>query len=287
MLYGAFIGDMVGVPYEFLPCKDRNFKMFTHYSRYSDDTIMTVAVADAMLQTIGYSEEDTLPVLEKTLQEWGKKYPGAGYGSAFGGWIYQSNPKPYNSWGNGSAMRVSSVAWLYNTLEEVEEKAKWTAEITHNHPEGIKGAQATAAAIFLARTGHSKKEIKSYIEEKYGYNLHRTCKEIRKSGYRFEVSCQKSVPESIICFLEGKDFEDTIRNAVFLNGDADTMACIAGAIAEAFYGVPDEFIVECRSRLTQECVDVVNRCERYNENPSGREVSKPSKLKLFLNKLKK
>lgn len=278
MLYGAFIGDIVGVPYEFQPCDTKDFKLFSPYSRYSDDTVMTVAVADAMVHSIGFTEEQTKVVLTEKLQEWGKKYPGAGYGSAFGSWLYFKDPKPYNSWGNGSAMRVSSVAWLYNTLEEVEEKAKWTAEITHNHPEGIKGAQATASAIFLARSGKSKKEIKAYIEEKYGYDLNRTIKEIKKSGYLFEVSCQKSVPEAIIAFLESDSFEDAIRNAVWLNGDADTQACIAGAIAEAFYGIPDNFMVECRSRLPQEFIDVHNICERYEQNPNSFEVPKPPRV---------
>ena len=162
MLYGAFLGDMIGVPFEFLPCTIRNFPIFTPYTRYSDDSVMTMAVAEAMIMTHGYSEEDALPVIVEQMQKYGKKYPGAGYGAGFGGWIYQKDPKPYGSWGNGSAMRVSSVGWFYDTLEETEERAKWTAEVTHNHPEGIKGAQATASAIFLARTGHSKKEIKEY-----------------------------------------------------------------------------------------------------------------------------
>lgn len=264
MLYGAFLGDMIGVPFEFLPCTIRNFPIFTPYTRYSDDSVMTMAIAEAMIMTHGYSEEDALPVIVEQMQKYGKKYPGAGYGAGFGGWIYQKDPKPYGSWGNGSAMRVSSVGWFYDTLEETEERAKWTAEVTHNHPEGIKGAQATASAIFLARTGHSKKEIKDYIEKKYGYDLSRTCKQIKQRGYGFNESCQKTVPESIICFLEGKDFEDVIRNAVFLNGDADTMACIAGAIAEAFFGgVPEGWITECTSRLPQDFLDTIKRSEDY------------------------
>lgn len=287
MLYGAFIGDMVGVPYEFLPCDTRDFKMFSEYTRYSDDSVMTMAIAEAMLETRGFTEEQALPVIVEKLQKYGRKYPGAGYGSAFGGWIHMSNPKPYNSWGNGSAMRVSSVAWLFDTLEEVEERAKWTAEVTHNHEEGIKGAQATASAIFLARCGKTKKEIKDYISNKYGYDLNRTCKQIKDAGYMFEVSCQKSVPEAIIAFLDGDSFEDVIRNAVFLNGDADTQACIAGSIAEAFYGIPEEFITECRSRLPEDFLNIIEKCEKYISDPASVELPKPpSKWEQFLSRLK-
>ena len=180
-------------------------------------------------------------------------------------------------------MRVSSVAWIYDTLEEVEQHAEWTAKVTHNHPEGIKGAQATAAAIFLARTGKSKKEIKEYIIEKYGYDLNRTCKQIIKSGYHFEASCQKSVPEAIIAFLDGEDFEDTIRNAIWLNGDADTQACIAGSIAEAYFGIPDEIILEGRKRMPEDFLNIIKRMEDYCQHPVKPEPPKEKKPTFFEN----
>ncbi|MBQ7594882.1 MAG: ADP-ribosylglycohydrolase family protein [Synergistaceae bacterium] len=172
------------------------------------------------------------------MQEFGHRYPKAGYGGKFRAWLKSDNPEPYNSWGNGSAMRVSPVAWYFDNLEDVEKFARLSAEVTHNHPEGIKGAQATAAVVFLARTGKSKKEIKQYITEKYNYDLNRTCDEIRPD-YSFDVSCQGSVPEAIIAYLEGEDFEDAIRNAISLGGDSDTIACITGAISHAKWGVPE------------------------------------------------
>ena len=197
------------------------------------------------------------------MQDYGKRYPTAGYGGMFKDWLKTNNPKPYNSFGNGSAMRVSPVGWAFNTLEETLEAAKQSAEITHNHPEGIKGAQATAACIFLARTGKCKKEIKEYVEDQFGYNLSRTCDEIRPT-YKFDGSCQGTVPESIIAFLESTDFESAIRLTISLGGDADTMGAITGAIAEAFYGgVPEYIKEEVMKRLPNEFVDVI---QEFNNN---------------------
>lgn len=283
MLYGAFIGDMVGVPYEFLPCESKDFKLFDYSTRFSDDSVMTMAIAEAMLETVGFTEEQTLPIIVEKLRKYGELYPGAGYGSMFCGWLFSSNPKPYSSYGNGSAMRVSSVAWIYDTLEEVEQHAEWTSKVTHDHPEGIKGAQAVAAAIFLARTGKSKKEIKDYIMNTYGYDLNRTCKQIIDNGYKFEVTCQKSVPEAIIAFLDGKDFEDVIRNAILLNGDADTQACIAGSIAEAFYGIPTEMILECRKRLPEDFLNIIQRMEEFCQHLVKPEPPKEKKPTFFEN----
>ena len=177
-------------------------------------------------------------------------------------WLFLEGNEPYNSWGNGSAMRVSSVAWLYDDIEIVRTMARVSAGVTHNHPEGIKGAEATASAIFLARTGKSKAEIKAYVEETFGYDLSRTCDEIRPNYHHVE-SCQETVPEAIIAFLEGESFEDVIRTAVSLGGDCDTLTCIAGSIAEGFYGVPEELKRECRSRLPKQLLEVLLRFDEF------------------------
>lgn len=232
-MLGAIIGDIVGSVYEWHNIKTKDFPLFSEACFFTDDTVMTVAVAEAIKN--GGKSNDFIDSMKK----WGRLYPDAGYGARFGGWILSNDREPYNSWGNGSAMRVSPCAWAFNTLEEVEQAAKNCAAVTHNHPEGIKGAQATAAAIFLAKNGASKNQIKTYICEKYGYDLSRTIDEIRPA-YRFNESCQDTVPQAIIAFLESNDFEDAIRNAISLGGDSDTLAAITGSIAEAAYGVPEE-----------------------------------------------
>lgn len=187
-----------------------------------------------------------------------KKYPRAGYGQRFFFWLGKKNPQPYGSWGNGSAMRVSSVGWLYNSLEETRRYARLTAEVTHNHPEGIKGAEAVASAIFMARNGASKEEIKKYIIQEFDYDLSRTCDEIRP-GYHHIESCQETVPEALTAFMEGTDFEDVVRTAVSLGGDCDTLTCIAASIAEAFYGLPDNMRGECRKRLPKDMLGILDR----------------------------
>ena len=237
-MYGAILGDIIGSPYEFdRGGKTKDFPLFTKNSSFTDDSVMTVAVADALLKSIGKSDEEIKAALVASMKLWGGLFPYAGYGGMFRRWLASPDPKPYGSYGNGSAMRVSSVGWLYGTIDETRHIARLTAEVTHNHPEGIKGAESTASAIFLARTGKSKEEIKDYIIRDFGYDLSRTCDEIRPYYYH-EESCQKTVPEAITAFLEGTDFEDVIRTAVSLGGDCDTLTCIAGSIAEAFYGVP-------------------------------------------------
>lgn len=242
-MLGAIIGDIVGSVYEFDNYKDTRFPFYGKESNFTDDTIMTIAVADFLMEPPEYHE-----TLERCLVGFAEQYkcPKGGYGGRFRKWLFHPEElsadglrHPINSWGNGSAMRVSSVGWLFNTLEDVERVAKVTAEITHNHPEGIKGAQATAVAILMARQGRSKDQIRTFIEQRYGYNLHRTCDEIRPT-YQFNESCQGTVPEAIIAFLESRDFEHAIRLAVSLGGDSDTLACITGGIAEAFYKeIPD------------------------------------------------
>ena len=258
-MYGALLGDMIGAPYEFdRGNKTKDFPLFCKYSQFTDDSVMTIAVAEALLDSRFLEEEDFKAALIQSMRKWGRKYPDAGYGRKFYRWLRMKNPEPYGSYGNGSAMRVSSVGWLFDTLEETRRVARLTAEVTHNHPEGVKGAEATAAAIFLARTGHGKEEIRDYIVREFGYDLSRTCDQIRP-GYVHVESCQKTVPEAITAFLEGTDFEDVIRTAVSLGGDCDTLTCIAGSIAEAFYGVPAILEAECRNRLPEDMVDILVR----------------------------
>ncbi len=251
-MIGAIIGDIVGSSHEFNSIKTTKFNLFDNKSRYTDDSAMTMAVAEWLLD----DAEHTHKVLEDKMVKYGSLNPGAGYGGMFFGWLFlpekifkSGKRQPYNSFGNGSAMRVSAVGWLFDSLEETEKVAEISASITHNHPEGIKGAQATAAAIWLARNGKSKAEIKDCISAKYGYNLDRTCDEIRPN-YEFDVTCQGSVPESIIAFLESTDYESTVRLAVSLGGDSDTQACIAGGIAEAFYkDIPQKIVDHAMSLL--------------------------------------
>lgn len=261
-MYGAMLGDMIGCPYEFdRGNKTKDFPLFTEESQFTDDTVMTVAVAEALLKN-PYDKVQIRRNLIERMRYYGKKYPHAGYGIRFRLWLRAPDPEPYNSFGNGSAMRVAAVAWLYEDLETVREMARLSAEVTHNHPEGIKGAEATAAVIFLGRTGKTKAQIKAYVEENFGYDLSRTCDEIRP-GYHHVESCQETVPEAITAFLEGENFEDVIRTAVSLGGDCDTLTCIAGSMAEGFYGVPEELKTECRARLAEPLREVLDRFEPY------------------------
>ncbi|MBR2835134.1 MAG: ADP-ribosylglycohydrolase family protein [Coriobacteriales bacterium] len=257
-MIGAILGDMIGAPYEFdRSNKTKEFPLFGWESKFTDDTVMTIAVAEALLGSTDKSDDEIKSALVFSMHKWGKRYPDAGYGGRFFCWLRSEDPEPYGSYGNGSAMRVSPAGWLYGTLEETRRIAKLTAEVTHNHPEGIKGAEATASAIFLARTGYCKDEIKDYIISEFCYDLSRSCDEIRPAYHHVE-SCQKTVPEAITAFLEGSDFEDVIRTAVSLGGDCDTLTCIAGSIAEAFYGVPDNLIAECRKRLPKDMLVVLD-----------------------------
>ena len=264
-MIGAILGDMIGAPYEFdRSPKTKEFPLFSSGSEFTDDSVMTIAVAEALMDTFGKSDDEIRAALVSSMRKWGRRYPYAGYGGRFGHWLTTKNPKPYGSYGNGSAMRVSSAGWLFKTLEETRHAARLTAEVTHNHPEGIKGAEATASAIYMARNGSSKETIRDYITEKFGYDLSRICDEIRPT-YRHVESCQETVPEAITAFLEGRDFEDVIRTAVSLGGDCDTLTCIAGGIAEAFYGVPDEMAEECRKRLPADILAVLNRFDTFGD----------------------
>lgn len=269
-MYGAILGDMIGSPYEFdMGDKTKDFPLFSPRSGFTDDSVMTIAVAEAFLDAgLHRSARWIRNRLIDRMQEYGKLYPYAGYGAMFGRWLRTKNPQPYHSFGNGSAMRVAAAAWLYNDLETVRSMARLSAEVTHNHPEGIKGAEATAAAIYLARSGSNKTEIRAYIEKNFGYDLSRTCDEIRPDYHHVE-SCQETVPEAITAFLEGESFENVIRTAVSLGGDCDTLTCIAGAIAEGFYGVPEELKDECRKRLPEELRKVLIRFEEFLSGEGG------------------
>jgi ADP-ribosylglycohydrolase len=229
-MLGAIAGDIIGSIYEHRPIKTMRFPLFHPLCRFTDDTVLTVALADSILH-------DT--VFVKLLKQYYRAYPRAGYGGSFHQWAQSERSDPYNSWGNGSAMRVSPVGFAFDTLDQVLLQAKKSAEVTHDHPEGIKGAQAIAAAVFLARTKQTKEQIRSFVETTFGYHLDRPLDEIRPR-YEFQVSCQKSVPQAIRAFLESEDFEDAVRKAISLGGDSDTLASMAGGIAHAFYGsVPD------------------------------------------------
>ena len=246
---GAIIGDIVGSTYERFPGEiNPNFPLFDKSKCISDDSIMTLAIANWLIN----EEKDLIG----ELQRFGRKYPNAGYGGTFSEWIRSDNPLPYNSWGNGSAMRVSPVGCVSNDFNDCLSLAKKSAEVTHNHPEGIKGAQATASAIYMALIGHSKDQIKETIETHFGYNLNRSLQEISNNG--FHVSCQKSVPEAIICFLKSTDFESTVRNAVLVHGDTDTQAAIAGSIAAAYYGIPEDIAEQGLKYLDEYLLEVFN-----------------------------
>jgi len=241
-MLGAIAGDIIGSVHEFCCGKTMDFPLFVPDSRFTDDTVLSVAVADCLMSGAGYVDK---------FHEYTNAYPRRGYGLGFLTWVQSGSRAPYNSWGNGSAMRVSAVAYAFDTLERALNEAKASAEVTHNHPEGIRGAVATTMAIFMARHGASKDEIRSAIQRKIGYNLNRSTAEIRET-YCFNESCQQTVPEAITAFLDSKDYEDSIRLAISLGGDADTLACITGGIAEAFYGgVPEHIAREALQRLDE------------------------------------
>jgi ADP-ribosylglycohydrolase len=252
-MFGAIAGDVIGSVYEHNPIKTINFPLFSSHSRFTDDTVLTVAVAHSILKSIDY---------DLSLKSFGRRYPHAGYGMSFFNWLFTADYNPYNSWGNGSAMRVSPVGFAFNSVAAVLHEAKKSAEITHNHPEGIKGAQSTALAIFLARQGNSKDDIRQEISDRFAYDLERSLDEIRP-GYRFDVSCQGSVPEAIIAFLEAKNYEQAVRNGISLGGDSDTIGCIAGGIAQAFYkAIPEAIIANVKYRLPEEFWEII---EEFNE----------------------
>ena len=247
---GAIIGDIIGSRFERKNIKSKEFALFSNKSRFTDDTVLTIAIADAILNDKPY---------EQAVLDYARRYPRAGYGGTFKKWMLGFIKGPYNSWGNGSAMRVSPVGYAFNSKEEVLTEAEKSAAITHNHPEGIKGAQAIALGIFLARHDHSKSAIKEAIVQHTGYNLNRRIDDIRDE-YTFDVSCQGSVPEAILAFLESTDFEDAIRIAISIGGDSDTIACMAGGLAEAYYkAIPESIETAALDRLPTEFVHVLKK----------------------------
>lgn len=257
-MIGAIAGDIIGSIYERNPIKTKEFPLFSPHCRFTDDTVLTVAIAKAIIEGREYIE---------TVRELGKRYINAGYGGMFLKWLNSTNPTPYNSWGNGSAMRVSPIGFAFNKKDEVLFEAKKSSEITHNHPEAIKGAQAVAYSIYLARKGITKQEIRKEISEIFGYNLEKTVDEIRPY-YHFDVSCKGTVPQAIICFLDSKSYVDAVRNAISLGGDSDTLACITGAIAEAYYGfVPEDIISNVKNFLTTDLWNIVEKFYREFDLP--------------------
>ena len=242
------IGDIVGSVYEWHNIKTTEFILFENRNFFTDDTVLTAATAQALMTDGDYTH---------AYQDFARRYPRRGYGGNFKRWIYVQDPKPYNSWGNGSAMRVSPVGFAFDSVEEVLAESKRSASVTHNHPEGIKGAQSTTLAILMARQGAPKEEIRSEIGRRFNYDLDRTLAEIRPH-YTFDVSCQGSVPEAIIAFLESENYEDAIRKGISIGGDSDTIACVTGGMAEAFYGIPDEIAEKGRSYLPAEFLQIID-----------------------------
>ena len=268
-MFGAILGDMIGAPYEFdMGDKTKDFELFDNGKRvrYTDDSVMTLAIAKAVM-TVGVdADESTMKqAFISLMRDMGNSYAQSEYGGRFSVWLHSDDPQPYGSWGNGSAMRVSSLGWFFDTMERTREVARWSAEVTHNHAEGIKGAEAVASVIYLLRNGADKEAVKKYICDEFDYDLSRTCDEIRPM-YRHVESCQETVPEAITAFLEGNGFEDVIRTAVSLGGDCDTLTCIAGSMAEAFYIVPEEMKRECEKRLPVELLGILQDFCKWTGN---------------------
>lgn len=258
-MLGAIIGDIIGSPYEFGSDKTKNFPLFLPECRPTDDSILTIAVACACTEADLDNEEEFKTVLTEKMRLLGRQYPDAGFGDLFFRWLMDDDAQSYGSYTNGSAMRVSPVAWAADSLEQAQRLAKWSSEITHDHPDGIRGAQAVASAVYLARTGSSKEEIRRYIQAHY-YELDISLERLRP-GYRHDMTCEGSVPPAIVCFLEGEDYEDCVRNAISLGGDGDTQAAIAGAIAEAYFGIPDAIREEALEHLDEELTEYLYQCE--------------------------
>ena len=273
-MLGAIFGDIVGSVYEFNNTADLHFPLLSRFSQPTDDSIMTLAVARALMETWGQPDDAIRAALVREMRDFGARYPNGGYGGRFSDWLAADDPQPYGSFGNGSAMRVSPVGWLCGTMEGTLHMARLTAEVTHNHPEGIKGAQAIAAGVFLARAGQDKDAILRSLTERFHYDLTRTLDEIRPT-YGFYEICQKSVPEAIRAFYEGETYEDVIRRAVALGGDSDTIACMAGALAEAYYGMPEAFQKEALARMDSFQRGVVQDFRAFCRAHAGEVAVKP------------
>jgi ADP-ribosylglycohydrolase len=269
-LIGAIIGDVIGSVFERHNTKTTDFALFSRFTTFTDDTVLTVAVADAILKRAANSEAYTRSSERRRLyankiKEYGRRYPDVGYGKMFRDWVKSDSMKGYGSYGNGSAMRVSPIGFAFDTLDDVLKEAEWSAVVTHNHRQAVKGAQAIAAAIFLARTGESKEGIKAFLTKKFKYNLDQWLDDIRPE-YKFDVSCDGSVPQAIIAFMESKDFEDAVRKAISLGGDSDTIASMAGGIAQAYYKeVPKQLIDRVWLLLDSSLRDVIREFEERYE----------------------
>lgn len=259
-MYGAILGDIIGEPYEFEQGpRSKDFPLFCESPVFTDDSLMTIAICQGILEAgVDAGEDRMKKSMIASMRWWGERhpYPAGGYGGGFARWLRSKNPEPYNSWGNGSAMRVAATGWLFDTLERTQQVARWSAEVTHNHPEGIKGAESVASVIWMTRNGSPKDKIKSFVESEFNYDLSRTCDQIRPT-YEFDASCQGTVPEAITAFLEGTDFEDVIRTAVSLGGDCDTLTCIAGSMAEALYPIPELLKEKCLGIITEDMRQVL------------------------------
>lgn len=290
-MIGAIIGDIVGSRFEFdQGDKSREFELFNSRNCFTDDTVMTIAIAEALMD-VGKDagEAEVKAAVIKSMKKWGQKYPDAGYGARFISWVLTEDPKPYGSYGNGSGMRVSPVGWMYDTMERTREVARWTAEVTHNHPEGVKGAEATAAAIFMARTLASFDEIEAYITKEFGYDLTRTLDQIRPKYHHVE-DCMHTMPEAYECFLESESYESCLRNVMYIGGDTDTLCAIAGAIAEAYWGIPVSIIVKADEYLTEDIRAVITRFNTVVHG-KGKDAKNPYEnnkyIKMAVEKVKK
>ena len=263
-MYGAVLGDIIGSPFEFdQGDRTKEFDLFSADSGFTDDSVMTIAVGEALMDAGTDADVETIRKhVVESMQNWGHRYPYAGYGGRFYRWLKADDPQPYGSWGNGSAMRVSAAGWLYDSLERTREVARATAEVTHNHPEGIRGAEATAAVIFMARKHASKDQIRDYVIREFGYDLSETLAEMRQRHEHIE-SCMDSLPKALRSFLDGDSYEDVVRNAVSLGGDTDTLAAIAGAMAEAYFGLPVILTAECKARVGGDMTKVLERFDRF------------------------
>lgn len=260
-ILGAVIGDIVGSTHEFWQTKSSDFDFYTDNNHYTDDTVMIIAVAEWLMTAPQPISNASLPAI---MRKWGNRYPWAGYGGMFKRWLvspYEADQRPYNSYGNGSGMRVSACGFFAKTLDEALYLAELSAEVSHNHPEGIKGAQAIASAIFLARQHTPKEDMRTYIEQTFGYGLSRTCDDIRPD-YEFDETCQGSCPEAIIAFFDSHDFESAIRLAISLGGDSDTIGAMTGGIAAAYYGIPDKLARKALDYLLDDMIEVIVEFER-------------------------
>ena len=264
-MYGAVLGDIIGSRFEFDTGDQRtDFELFTSRDYFTDDSVMTAAVAEALLSADKDDEKDIKDRLIECMQRWGRKYPDAGYGARFIHWIFSDDPRPYGSYGNGSAMRVSAAGWLYDSLEKTRQIARYTSEVSHDHSEGIKGAECTAAVIYLSRTGRSKEYIKDYVIREFGYDLSETLDELRRR-HRHDESCMDSLPKALISFFEGNSYEDVIRKAVSLGGDTDTIAAIAGGMAEGYYEIPEELISKGNEYLTADLKSILMKIDTQRD----------------------